>query len=242
MHRNLIRLLIILGLVALPVCSLAQVQHPPVIAQAQEAQTSTEFAAVATSLGPQAVKVVLKHFTINPQRLDPNTHQPLRTDGSWSINKSRPESCPEAARTCVEVFYVVPDQSARCSWITSLDESGADGVVLDVNEDADNYMVRVLSGSEAAPFIRSRIKPVFPPIARAARVSGSVITKVLVGRSGEVQLVRPVSGPAMLVPASIDAAKKWSFTPMTIGARTFQYEVQLVFTFDAQFGMVKIAP
>ena len=32
------------------------------------------------SVGPQAVKVILKHFAINQLASDPNTHQPLRVD------------------------------------------------------------------------------------------------------------------------------------------------------------------
>lgn len=119
-----------------------------------------------------------------------------------------------------------------------------DGTVLDENDDTDNYMVRMFSDSEATPFIKSRSKPVFPAIAAAAHVSGAVVTKVLVDKSGEVQLVRPVSGPPMLIQASIDAAHKWSFMPLTVGARSVPYEVQLVFTFTVnQIGnTIKVAP
>ncbi len=133
---------------------------------------------------------------------------------------------------------------ARCSWIISLNENGTDGTVLDENDDTDNYMVRMLSDSEATPLIKSRAKPVFPAIAIAARVSGPVVTKVLVSKSGEVQLARPVSGPPMLIPASIDAAKKWSFMPLTVGARPVPYEVQLVFTFTVNqvANTVKVTP
>ena len=164
-------------------------------------------ASLAASVGPEAVKVVLKQFTINALATDLNTHQPLRADGSWSISKSRSASCPQAAEKCVEVSYTVPEQSAKCSWVISLNEGGTDGIVLDENDDTDTYMVRTVSGSEALPFIKSRSKPVFPPIAIVARVSGAVITRVLVSKSGDVQHVRVVSGPPMLQQASIDAAK-----------------------------------
>jgi hypothetical protein len=70
-------------------------------------------APTATSVGPQAVKVVLKQFAINQLASDPNTHQPLRTDGSWSISKNRPVTCSQVATACVEVLYEVPDQSAK---------------------------------------------------------------------------------------------------------------------------------
>ncbi len=187
---------------------------------------------------------MLKQFTINPSASDPNTHKPLRTDGSWLIGKNRPESCPEAAKTCVEVFYTVPDQSAKCSWTVSMNENGTDGTILNENGDADTYMLRKLSDSDAKPLIKSRAKPVYPAIARAANVTGDVIVRVVVGKSGEIQAVRPVSGAPMLLPASIDAAKKWTFEPLKLSDRTVPYETQLVFSFSLFLpsGSVKVAP
>jgi len=207
------------------------------------AQSNTQSARtpVAETAGPQAVKIVLKHFAINPLAADASTHQPLRTDGTWSLSKNRPALCPQAS-TCVEVFYEVPNQSAKCSWIIVPDEGGMDGSILDENNDADTYMVRMLTSAEATPLIKSRITPTWAPIAKAAGVSGTVVTSVLVGKSGEVLRARPVSGPPMLIPASIDAAKKWNFSPMTLGPRTVQYQVQLVFTFYSLTNKVKTEP
>jgi TonB family protein len=130
--------------------------------------------------------------------------------------------------------------------VISLDESGTDGNILDENDDAESYMVRTLTDSEAASFVKSRSKPVVPPIGLAVRVSGTVVTQVLVGKAGDVQKVSSVNGPPMLQTASIDAAKKWTFMPMTIGTRTVQYQVSLVFTFypwiASMPGAIKMAP
>jgi hypothetical protein len=203
-------------------------------------------APVAPTVGPEAVQVVLKHFSINQLVSDPNTHKPLRADGSWSLSKSRPLSCAQATQNCVEVFYEVPAQSAKCSWVISLDPSNTDGTILDENDDADNYMVRTLTGSEATPLVKSRSKPVTPPISIALGASGTVVTRVLIGKSGDVQKVSPVSGPPVLVSASIDAVKKWSFSPLKIGTRAVQYEVQVAFTFyppiQTMAGAVKMTP
>lgn len=205
----------------------------------------TQNASAAGSIGPQAVKFILKNFTINPAAADPNTNQPLQTNGSWSIAKSRPASCPATAQTCVGIFYSVPAQAAKCSWVVALNADERDGAVLDENDDAAKYMLRVIGGKEAKPLVKSRSKPVYPPIAMAAHVSGDVLLSVLVDASGAVQAVRVASGPPMLQQASVDAAKKWTFKPMTIGARAVPYEIQLVFTFQAvniQWGIVKMTP
>jgi outer membrane biosynthesis protein TonB len=88
---------------------------------------------------------------------------------------------------------------------------------------------------------------VYPPIALVLRASGIVAGRVLVGKAGDVQNVSFVNGPPLLQMASIDAAKKWAFMPMTIGTRTVQYQLPFVFTFYPQItgsmpGAIKMAP
>lgn len=202
-------------------------------------------ASPSATVGPQVVKYILTHFTINGEAADPNTHQPLKMDGNWSISKTRPASCPATAATCVEVFYAEPAQAAKCSWVVALHDNGTDGTIVDENDDAAKYMLPVVSGSEAKPFVKSRTKPVYPPIAMAAHVSGTVTMWALVSASGDVRKVGVVSGPPMLQSTAVDAAKKWTFAPMRIATHTVPYEIQLVFTFQAVnigWGIVKTAP
>lgn len=48
----------------------------------------------------------------------------------------------------------------------------------------------------------------FPPLARAAHISGTVDIDVLVGADGKVESTQPLSGPAMLQPAALEAARE----------------------------------
>lgn len=183
------------------------------------------------SVGVQAVRVVLKHYALNPRALEAKTQQPLPHDGSWAIGKEPPASCPQTNEVCVEVFYVVPAESVRCSWVVLLNGDGAEGEFLDENDDADRYFMRVVSKSEAIALLNTIKKPVYPPIAIAARAIGDVVIEAVVGKSGNLRDIFVVSGPAMLQQASIDAARDWRFKPMMLGARTVPYEVKLVFSF-----------
>jgi TonB family protein len=58
-----------------------------------------------------------------------------------------------------------------------------------------------------------RVAPVYPPIAAAARVTGTVEIAVQVGVTGKVESLKVVSGPAMLQWTSLDALKQWTFRP-----------------------------
>ncbi len=58
-----------------------------------------------------------------------------------------------------------------------------------------------------------RVDPVYPPIARAARVGGTVVLDVRVNADGKVESAKAVSGPPMLLQAAIDCVKQWTFRP-----------------------------
>lgn len=202
-------------------------------------------ASPSTPVGPQAVKYILTHFTINGEAADPNTHQPLKMDGNWSISKTRPASCAAAATACVEVFYAEAAQAVKCSWVVALNDNNTDGTVLDENDDAAKYMLRALDAKQAKPFVKFRRKPVFPPLAAVMGARGPVTLWALVNTSGEVEKVRVVSGPATVQSVSMNAAKGWKFQPMTIGSREVPYEVQLIFAFlplTPTTGYVQVTP
>lgn len=61
--------------------------------------------------------------------------------------------------------------------------------------------------------IMRRVAPVFPPIAKAARIVGTVVFDVQIDRAGKVTSTKIVSGPAMLRQAAVDAVKQWTFRP-----------------------------
>lgn len=58
-----------------------------------------------------------------------------------------------------------------------------------------------------------RVAPVYPPLARAARVQGTVVLNVIINKSGDVSDVKLLSGHPMLAPAAIDAVNQWKYRP-----------------------------
>lgn len=61
--------------------------------------------------------------------------------------------------------------------------------------------------------IASQIAPIYPPIAKAARIGGSVVFDVRIGITGKIESIKVLSGPAMLQQAAIDSLKQWTFKP-----------------------------
>lgn len=61
--------------------------------------------------------------------------------------------------------------------------------------------------------------PVYPPIAKAARVSGTVVLQAAISKTGTIEGLRVLSGPAMLQQAAFDAVKTWRYQPFLLEGR-----------------------
>lgn len=64
-----------------------------------------------------------------------------------------------------------------------------------------------------AKHVDHHVPPVYPPIAKAARIQGTVAFEIRVGLSGKIESMKVVSGPAMLQQAAIDCLKQWTYHP-----------------------------
>jgi protein TonB len=78
-----------------------------------------------------------------------------------------------------------------------------------------------------------RVEPTYPPLAKAARVSGSVVVEVTVDEGGSVISARAISGHPLLKDAAVNAARGWRFSPTmltgvpvkVIGTITFNFNL-----------------
>ncbi|MFL6257004.1 MAG: energy transducer TonB [Pyrinomonadaceae bacterium] len=61
--------------------------------------------------------------------------------------------------------------------------------------------------------------PEYPPIAKGARVSGTVAVHIVIDEKGNVEEATAVSGHPLLQPPSVEVARKAKFTPTTLCGR-----------------------
>jgi protein TonB len=66
--------------------------------------------------------------------------------------------------------------------------------------------------------IVKKVAPIYPPLARQARIQAPVVLKVLISKSGDVENLQLVSGHPMLAPAAIEAVKQWKYKPYLVNA------------------------
>jgi TonB family protein len=70
-----------------------------------------------------------------------------------------------------------------------------------------------LTSSQAAQLLISSSQPVYPAIARAARVRGNVLLQVIISTDGAVTSTQALSGPPMLQAAAQDSVRQRKYKP-----------------------------
>lgn len=80
----------------------------------------------------------------------------------------------------------------------------------------------------------SRPTPPYPPIARAARASGTVVVQVTVDESGKVVSAHAVSGNPLLQQAAVQTAYSWRFSPTLLSGQPVKVTGQITFNFNLQ--------
>jgi TonB family protein len=73
-----------------------------------------------------------------------------------------------------------------------------------------------VGGNITAPMKIKDVKPVYPPIAQSAKVSGVVIMEVVLGADGRVLDARVIRSIPLLDQAALDAVRQWEFTPVLL--------------------------
>lgn len=90
---------------------------------------------------------------------------------------------------------------------------------------------RVVAGGVLQGRAISKPAPVYPPAAKAARVSGTVVVQIEVDESGRVAKAEAVSGPEMLRDAAEDAALAASFTPTRLSGQPVRVSGVITYNF-----------
>jgi len=89
-----------------------------------------------------------------------------------------------------------------------------------------------ISAGVAQGMLLQKTMPVYPPIAKAARVSGTVVLQATITKSGTIEGLKVMSGPPMLVQAAIDAVKTWRYRPYLLNNDPVEVDttVNVIFT------------
>ena len=89
-----------------------------------------------------------------------------------------------------------------------------------------NVSTGVLQGMLIAP-----IRPVYPAIAKAAHVAGSVIVEAIISRTGTIESLRVVSGSPMLRDSALDAIRAARYQPYRLNGEPTEVQTRITVNF-----------
>jgi len=95
--------------------------------------------------------------------------------------------------------------------------------------------VRVSQGVSEGLLVH-QVKPTYPPLARQARIQGSVVLQAAIGKDGSIQNLRLMSGHPMLAPAAIEAVKQWKYRPYFLNGEPVEVDTQITVNFTLAGG------
>jgi periplasmic protein TonB len=76
-----------------------------------------------------------------------------------------------------------------------------------------------------------RVQPQYPPLAVQTRTQGVVVLRAVISRDGNIENLRLLSGPPMLVKAAIDAVRQWHYQPYYLNHEAVEVETQITVNF-----------
>jgi protein TonB len=91
--------------------------------------------------------------------------------------------------------------------------------------------IRVGGNVAQANLIR-QVTPVYPPIAKTAHISGTVLLHAIIGKDGTVQDLQYISGPPLLMKSAMDAVRQWRYKPTLLNGEPVDVDttISVVFT------------
>jgi len=95
--------------------------------------------------------------------------------------------------------------------------------------------VRVSAGVQQGNLI-SQVKPVYPAIAKSARISGAVVLQAEISKQGTIENLRVISGHPMLVQNALEAVKQWRYKPYLLNGEPVPVETTITVNFTLSGG------
>jgi periplasmic protein TonB len=95
--------------------------------------------------------------------------------------------------------------------------------------------VRVSQGVTQGLLIR-KVQPNYPPLARQARIQGSVLLQAEISKEGTIENLHLISGHPMLAPSAIEAVKQWRYKPYILNGEPVEVETQITVNFTLSGG------
>jgi bla regulator protein blaR1 len=77
----------------------------------------------------------------------------------------------------------------------------------------------VMSGN-----LLNKVVPTYPPAAKKAKIQGTVVLSAVIGKDGNIENLRVLSGPSELQQSALDAVRQWTYKPYLLNGDPIEVE------------------
>jgi TonB family protein len=122
-------------------------------------------------------------------------------------------------------------QNAAPLAVTKVQENSPTGTPALENSAATTLNPRIVGGQVLKPsdrfnpcYLAYRVEAEYPPEAQKQQIEGVVKIRQVVGIDGKVRSVKLLTGPPLLVPAALEAARYWRYLPALLNGQPIETE------------------
>jgi len=82
-------------------------------------------------------------------------------------------------------------------------------------------------GNVTAASLINKVNPVYPPLARQTRISGTVRLHAIIGKDGSIQQLEVLSGHPLLQQSALDAVRQWRYRPTLLNGEPVEVDTTI---------------
>jgi periplasmic protein TonB len=80
-------------------------------------------------------------------------------------------------------------------------------------------------------YLVHRVEPIYPALAKAARIQGPVHLKAVISKQGMIENLQVLTGHPMLVTAAVAAVRQWRYRPYILNGEPIEVETEITVNF-----------
>jgi protein TonB len=102
------------------------------------------------------------------------------------------------------------------------------GIISNVPPPPKVTQTRIRQGGQVvAANLINKITPQYPPLARQARIQGTVKLHAIIAKDGSIQELQQVSGHPLLIQAALDAVRQWRYRPTLLNGEPVEVDTTI---------------
>jgi TonB family protein len=120
------------------------------------------------------------------------------------------------------------DKEGNVSFVITAPGGASVGYAFTASEPSPNVPGRINVGGNAQSVkLVQQPRPVYPPLAKQARISGVVKFSVIIAKDGTVADIKVISGHPLLIPAALDSVRNWVYQPTLLNGTPVEVQTQI---------------